>query len=949
MKNKIVALGLAITTLVWAAPMMTSAVTIDELQAQINALLQQIAALQAQLQIGGTASACFTKTLKFGMSDSEVTALQTALKGDATVYPEGLVTGYFGSLTQKAVKAFQTKYGIEAVGQVGPITRAKLNSLYCVAASPTPTPTPTATPVAGPLTVTLASDNPPAANVQQGSANNVVAKFTFTAGSTAVNVTGLIFKSYGTVVATGNADITALKLFDENGIQLGTDRIQAGNQVNFVIVPALAIPANSSRTVALAANIATNATSQVMATVRYGLESATAITGATFSGTYPVVGNSFMIVPAGQLGSVSVSKFGSVPKTNVKIGEKDIVVERFNVAAGSNEDVLVSQIVLSSNAASTIADSDIANIRIRKVSDGTVVAGPLTLSNKKATFNLTTPISLTKGASINLEAVADIASGATLAGGRTIKLEIALGGVVARGATSGTNIVSTGNTVGTSILIGIGTLTVSMSANHPQGANALLITTTNKKTIAAFSVRANGEDIILNQIDFNFLDGTQDLDAANYLSAVGVYDGDSLISDLKTIAAPNNEDAFSLNYTIPANTTKELLVKAVTNTMTAVNNDQLTTTWSYYLGYGLSSGETITSGANYPTTAITISASGKATLAAETTKTPYSQGVLAPINNVILGALKVYAQREDLKLTKLVLTAVGTDYVADDISSVTLYADDGVTLLSNPVSEGAGNTFTITSDTDLISDIVFTKAVYKTILVKANVNVAIAGVPNLHFTIANADDNLTFEGMDSAQPYDYNDDTAGWDFAFNSPYAGGTFAFSQTLVEMKKASTSPSGSVSRGSSQTYAIWDLTNVSSDTYDADITSIKFTSKTGLPGTAVVADYKLYDGDGNKICDSVVCAGQAISVANGTITFANGGAVLLTIPQGTPKQLLLEIDTTSTTKYPSSTQMQWTLNAFGDATVLGGVAGATTGYIGYGGTTYSIPATANVVTLP
>ena len=948
MKNKIVALGLAITTLVWAAPMMTSAVTIDELQAQINALLQQIAALQAQLQIGGTASACFTKTLKFGMSDSEVTALQTALKGDATVYPEGLVTGYFGSLTQKAVKAFQTKYGIDPVGQVGPITRAKLNSLYCVAASPTPTPTPTATPVAGPLTVTLASDNPPAANVQQGSANNVVAKFTFTAGSTAVNVTGLIFKSYGTVVATGNADITALKLFDENGIQLGTDRIQAGNQVNFVIVPALAIPANSSRTVALAANIATNATSQVMATVRYGLESATAITGATFSGTYPVVGNSFMIVPAGQLGSVSVSKFGSVPKTNVKIGEKDIVVERFNVAAGSNEDVLVSQIVLSSNAASTIADSDIANIRIRKVSDGTVVAGPLTLSNKKATFNLTTPISLTKGASINLEAVADIASGATLAGGRTIKLEIALGGVVARGATSGTNIVSTGNTVGTSILIGIGTLTVSMSANHPQGANALLITTTNKKTIAAFSVRANGEDIILNQIDFNFLDGTQDLDAANYLSAVGVYDGDSLISDLKTIAAPNNEDAFSLNYTIPANTTKELLVKAVTNTMTAVNNDQLTTTWSYYLGYGLSSGETITSGANYPTTAITISASGKATLAAETTKTPYSQGVLAPINNVILGALKVYAQREDLKLTKLVLTAVGTGYVADDISSVTLYADDGVTLLSNPVSEGAGNTFTITSDTDLISDIVFTKAVYKTILVKANVNVAIAGVPNLHFTIANADDNLTFEGMDSAQPYDYNDDTAGWDFAFNSPYAGGTFAFSQTLVEMKKASTSPSGSVSRGSSQTYAIWDLTNVSSDTYDADITSIKFTSKTGLPGTAVVADYKLYDGDGNKICDSVACA-DVISVADGTITFANGGAVLLTIPQGTPKQLVLEIDTTSTTKYPSSTQMQWTLNAFGDATVLGGVAGATTGYIGYGGTTYSIPATANVVTLP
>lgn len=45
------------------------------------------------------------------------------------VYPEGLVTGYFGSLTEKAVKRFQTKYGIEQTGFVGPQTRSKLNSL----------------------------------------------------------------------------------------------------------------------------------------------------------------------------------------------------------------------------------------------------------------------------------------------------------------------------------------------------------------------------------------------------------------------------------------------------------------------------------------------------------------------------------------------------------------------------------------------------------------------------------------------------------------------------------------------------------------------------------------------------------------------------------------------------------------------------------------------------
>src|SRR6185437_2528917 len=36
-------------------------------------------------------------------------------------------TGYFGSLTQAAVEQYQTAHGLEAVGNVGPLTRASLN------------------------------------------------------------------------------------------------------------------------------------------------------------------------------------------------------------------------------------------------------------------------------------------------------------------------------------------------------------------------------------------------------------------------------------------------------------------------------------------------------------------------------------------------------------------------------------------------------------------------------------------------------------------------------------------------------------------------------------------------------------------------------------------------------------------------------------------------------
>ena len=49
-----------------------------------------------------------------------------------------MTTGYFGSLTEKAVKKFQKKYGIEQVGIVGPKTRAQLHKLVGKTASSVP-------------------------------------------------------------------------------------------------------------------------------------------------------------------------------------------------------------------------------------------------------------------------------------------------------------------------------------------------------------------------------------------------------------------------------------------------------------------------------------------------------------------------------------------------------------------------------------------------------------------------------------------------------------------------------------------------------------------------------------------------------------------------------------------------------------------------------------------
>lgn len=69
-----------------------------------------------------------TRQLDIGMSGPDVTALQTFLATDKTIYPQGLVTGYFGILTQSAVSNFQARNGIANVGRVGPITIVALNA-----------------------------------------------------------------------------------------------------------------------------------------------------------------------------------------------------------------------------------------------------------------------------------------------------------------------------------------------------------------------------------------------------------------------------------------------------------------------------------------------------------------------------------------------------------------------------------------------------------------------------------------------------------------------------------------------------------------------------------------------------------------------------------------------------------------------------------------------------
>ncbi len=69
-----------------------------------------------------------TRQLELGMSGSDVSSLQAFLAADPSIYPQGLVTGYFGNLTVAAVSNFQSRNGIASVGRVGPVTLAAINA-----------------------------------------------------------------------------------------------------------------------------------------------------------------------------------------------------------------------------------------------------------------------------------------------------------------------------------------------------------------------------------------------------------------------------------------------------------------------------------------------------------------------------------------------------------------------------------------------------------------------------------------------------------------------------------------------------------------------------------------------------------------------------------------------------------------------------------------------------
>ena len=136
------ATGLAFTAL----PVQAATLSTTQIQAVTNLLVAfgvdsaTIATVQAALTgatttppaivsaTPGSITAGMIGYLRLGDQGDQVKYLQALLAADPGIYPQGLITGYFGALTQAALERYQERHGLDQVGFIGPQTLKNLKS-----------------------------------------------------------------------------------------------------------------------------------------------------------------------------------------------------------------------------------------------------------------------------------------------------------------------------------------------------------------------------------------------------------------------------------------------------------------------------------------------------------------------------------------------------------------------------------------------------------------------------------------------------------------------------------------------------------------------------------------------------------------------------------------------------------------------------------------------------
>ncbi|MFA7309613.1 MAG: hypothetical protein WC050_01775, partial [Candidatus Paceibacterota bacterium] len=407
--------------------------TTSDLQAQVQALLAQIQALQGAQSSGGSCvNFTFTTNLNLGKSSGEVMQIQKFLNQSADTQvaasgagSPGNETSYFGGLTKAAVIKFQDKYAADILTPVGlskgngnwfSSTRAKANAIAaaCVPGSTGGTGGTGGTTTGGNLVV-AAGTQPANSLAPQGAARVPFTTFTLTnTSNAAVTVNGV------TVQRTGlaqDAVFSGIVLVDSNNIQLGTSKTLNSNH-QATVGDTFTINAGQSVTLTVAGNMA--ASLAAYAGQVAGISVVGVNTTATVSGSLPISGAMQTINATLAVGSVSTSTSAFDPgtATTKNIGDTGVKFSGVKFTAGSTEDLKLYSIRW--RQVGSASSADLANVVT--IVNGTSYPTTVDATGKFYTSTFPGGLLITKGNSIDVYVQGDIVGSNSAA--RTIDFDI---------------------------------------------------------------------------------------------------------------------------------------------------------------------------------------------------------------------------------------------------------------------------------------------------------------------------------------------------------------------------------------------------------------------------------------------------------------------------------------------------------------------------------------------
>ncbi len=242
--------------------------------------------------------------------------------------------------------------------------------------------------VGGAISVSLASDTPAGMTLTKNASSVSLAKYTFTAGSAAVTITGLTLHRVGIGAAT---DLANVYLYDAMG-----HRLTNGRTVNSTAHTAtfsalnLMVPAGGSVSVLVYGDFSASLSGGQHSFEIVDPASVVVTGSATVSGSFPVRGNVFT-VGASNSGRLDVTK-GTTP-ANPTVGSSDAEIANFKLTANTN-DITVSSVTLYQ--AGSITNSDLTNLALFQ--GATKVASADSVgADGRIVLNFTTPYLITNG------------------------------------------------------------------------------------------------------------------------------------------------------------------------------------------------------------------------------------------------------------------------------------------------------------------------------------------------------------------------------------------------------------------------------------------------------------------------------------------------------------------------------------------------------------------------